>query len=118
MASEMKLSPRVVRLRSALEKEFAETKRHMLVREDQQRAFAEIHNHAYIAGEGQAEVLRRAGFLIDFAENFPVAIGQDESSGGSQRFTHPDWGKYLTRNSARLAETIPISATSWSIMGG
>ena len=96
MPSEIKLTPRLQRLRAELEKEFANVKRHMLLCDDEQRAYAEISNNAYIASMGKPEVLRCADFLKLFAENFPIRIRKNELLVGSQRFTHPDWGKYLT----------------------
>jgi hypothetical protein len=96
MPSEKKLTPRLVRLRAELEREFANIKRHMLLCDDEQRAYAEISNNAYIASMGKPEVLRCADFLKLFAENFPIRIRKNELLVGSQRFTHPDWGKYLT----------------------
>ena len=96
MFSDSTLSTRVKRLRSELEKEFADAKRHMLLCDDEQRAYAEIGNNVCIASKGKPEVLRCADFLLGFAENFPIGIRKDELIVGSQRFTHPDWNKYLT----------------------
>ncbi|MFA6292676.1 MAG: pyruvate formate lyase family protein [Victivallales bacterium] len=96
MSSGKKLAPRLLSLRTELEKEFANVKRHMLLCDDEQRAYAEISNRAYAASKGKAEVSRCADFLKLFAEDFPIGIRKDELIVGSQRFTHPDWGKYLT----------------------
>lgn len=85
-----------MRLRAELEKEFAAAKRHMLLCDDEQRAYAEISNSSYVAGKGKPEILRCADYLMNFAEKFPIKIRQDELIVGSQRFTHPDWNKYLT----------------------
>ncbi|HCE46492.1 MAG TPA: hypothetical protein DET40_23350 [Lentisphaeria bacterium] len=97
MSTERKLTARVVRLRAELEKEFADVRRHMLLCDEEQRAFAEISNRAYAAGKGRPEVLRCADFLKLFAETMPVGIRKDELIVGSQRFTHPDWGRYLSK---------------------
>ncbi|MFZ2657299.1 MAG: pyruvate formate lyase family protein [Victivallales bacterium] len=101
MSTERNLTGRVARLREELEKEFAEVKRHMLLCDEEQRSYAEISNSSYIAGKDKPEVLRCGDFLVSFAEKFPVTIRKDELIVGSQRFTHPDWNKYLTEEQRR-----------------
>lgn len=96
MSSEIKLNSRLARLRAELEKEFSNVKRHMLLCDDEQRAYAEISNKAYTGSKGKPEVRRCADFLASFAKNFPISIRKDELIVGSQRFTHPDWKNYLT----------------------
>ncbi len=96
MAADFKLTARLERLRSALEKEFASLKRHMLLSDDEQGAFANIANSSYAETHGMPEILRCSAFLAKFADEFPVSIRRDELIVGSQRFAHPDWGRYLS----------------------
>ncbi len=97
MPSERKITARVKKLRVELEKEFASVKRHMILCEEEQHAFAEIAGKAYAASRGKPEISRCADFLMSFAESNPIRIREDELIMGSQRFTHPDRSRYLSK---------------------
>lgn len=84
------LSPRLERIRAELFSALQRLNCHILHDEADARSYREIAERAYGWSMGRPEVLRKAGFLAEFAEEFSCVIREGELIVGSQRFG-PCW---------------------------